>query len=169
MEGADRFGGALGIPNYDNSGADFVQKWVSRYIIRPMTTLTQPLNLTPECVPASVVPVMLPGPKADMHPSSPVFPGCYMPSFCFLVETMNRGTGGRLTVDSVANIGPHYARTLREWKRKFLRNWAGTIAPALVDKYALDAAGLEVFRRKWICECPSCAPTGRILARRVLT
>ncbi|KAJ3521939.1 hypothetical protein NM688_g8948 [Phlebia brevispora] len=48
-----------------------------------------------------------------------IFPGGYIPSFCFLVETMNRGTAGRLTVDSVTNIGPHYARTLREWKRKF--------------------------------------------------
>ena len=87
-----------------------------------------------------------------MLTSTVVFPGGYIPSFCFLVETMNRATSGRLTVDSVANIGPHYARTLRKWKRKFLRNWWDTIAPALVDKYSLDAASLEVFRRKWICE-----------------
>ncbi|KAF7371112.1 CFS1-like protein [Mycena sanguinolenta] len=48
-----------------------------------------------------------------------LFPGCYIPSHAFLIETMNRGSNGRLTVDSVFNIGPHYARTLREWKAKF--------------------------------------------------
>jgi cyclopropane fatty-acyl-phospholipid synthase-like methyltransferase len=96
-------------------------------------------------------------PRAAANASSfVVFPGCYIPSLCFLVETMNRGTQGRLTVDSVANIGPHYARTLREWKRKFLRNWTGTIASALVDQYGLDDVSLEVFKRKWICEFFCC-------------
>ncbi|KAJ7813882.1 Mycolic acid cyclopropane synthetase-domain-containing protein [Mycena olivaceomarginata] len=38
-----------------------------------------------------------------------------LPSFSFMVETLNKGSAGRLVVDSVLNIGPHYARTLREW------------------------------------------------------
>ncbi|KIJ22870.1 hypothetical protein M422DRAFT_39896, partial [Sphaerobolus stellatus SS14] len=62
---------------------------------------------------------------------------------------MKTATEGRLTVDSVANIGPHYARTLREWKQKFLDNW-GIIAEALVSKYNLKGEDLNVFRRKWI-------------------
>ncbi|KAH9841018.1 S-adenosyl-L-methionine-dependent methyltransferase [Rhodofomes roseus] len=69
---------------------------------------------------------------------------------CFLLETMNSGTQGRLTVDSVHNIGPHYARTLREWKRKFLSNWPGLIAKELAVQYELDDAELEIFKRKWI-------------------
>ncbi len=62
------------------------------------------------------------------------------------------GSSGRLMVDSMVNIGPHYARTLREWKRNFVDSWEETIAPALVRKYNLTAAEQEVFRRKWICE-----------------
>ncbi|KAF7355669.1 CFS1-like protein [Mycena sanguinolenta] len=49
------------------------------------------------------------------------------------------------------NIGPHYARTLREWKRLFIANWEGTVAKALVLQYYLDVQGLGIFRRKWIC------------------
>ena len=85
----------------------------------------------------------------------PVFPGGYLPSFNFVVETLNKGSAGRLVVDSVLNIGPHYARTLREWKRKFLENWDGVIAKALVEQYNLDAESLEIFKRKWICACSS--------------
>jgi cyclopropane-fatty-acyl-phospholipid synthase len=66
------------------------------------------------------------------------------------VTTLSKGSAGRLTVDSVCNIGPHYARTLREWKRKFLRNWDSTIARALVEEYALSEADLDIFKRKWI-------------------
>ncbi len=62
------------------------------------------------------------------------------------------GSSGRLTDDYMVNIGPHYARTLREWKQNFLGSWEETIAPALVRKYNLTAAEQEVFRRKWICE-----------------
>jgi len=65
---------------------------------------------------------------------------------------MNTSSQGRLTIDSVYNIGPHYARTLREWKRKFLFNWDGVIAKALVDQYQLPEQELEIFKRKWICK-----------------
>ncbi|KDQ13376.1 hypothetical protein BOTBODRAFT_33696 [Botryobasidium botryosum FD-172 SS1] len=94
------------IPRYDQSGADFIQKWI--------------------------------------------FPGCYIPSLTFLLTTMEAGSHGRLTVDSVANIGPHYARTLREWKRKFLSNWEPVVKKALVEDYSLGEEDLEIFRRKWI-------------------
>ena len=68
-----------------------------------------------------------------------------------MLETMNSGTQGRLTVDSVHNIGPHYARTLREWKGKFLSNWP-EFSRELIDQYDLGEADLEIFRRKWICK-----------------
>jgi cyclopropane-fatty-acyl-phospholipid synthase len=72
------------------------------------------------------------------------------------VQSLNQGTAGRLVIDSVLNIGPHYARTLREWKRRFLANWEGAVAMALVEQYHLDAESLEVFRRKWICTYAPC-------------
>ncbi|KAK0421788.1 CFS1-like protein [Armillaria borealis] len=79
-----------------------------------------------------------------------LFPGGYLPTPCILMETMKMGSSGRLTVDSMVSIGPHYARTLREWKRNFVDSWETTIAPALVRKYNLTTAEQEVFRRKWI-------------------
>jgi cyclopropane-fatty-acyl-phospholipid synthase len=71
------------------------------------------------------------------------------------VRTLNEGSMGRLIIDSVTNIGPHYARTLREWKRRFLANWENVISKALVAHYALNAHDLEFFQRKWICACIS--------------
>ncbi|KAF7326710.1 CFS1-like protein [Mycena sanguinolenta] len=66
------------------------------------------------------------------------------------VDFAQKWCAGHLVVDSVLNIGPHYSRTLREWKRKFLANWNSVIAKALVAQYNLDAEGLEIFKRKWI-------------------
>ncbi|KAJ6515477.1 CFS1-like protein [Mycena sanguinolenta] len=88
--------------------------------------------------------------SADFIQKWVIFPGGYLPSFSFWVQTLNEGSKGRLVVDSVVNIGPHYARTLREWKRRFIANWEGTVAKALVQQYDLDAQSLEIFRRKWI-------------------
>ncbi|KAJ7055399.1 CFS1-like protein [Mycena amicta] len=85
-----------------------------------------------------------------------IFPGGYLPSFSYWITTLNSGSNGRLVVDSVHNIGPHYARTLREWKRRFLANWEGVVKKALVAQYQLDDKGLEIFRRKWICEFDYC-------------
>jgi len=79
-----------------------------------------------------------------------IFPGGYLPSFSFWVQSLNEGSAGRLVVDSVLNIGPHYARTLREWKHRFLANWESIVAKALVEQYQLDAKALDIFQRKWI-------------------
>ncbi len=46
----------------------------------------------------------------------------------------------RLMVESVENIGPHYAETLRHWRERF-----SEAAPTL-DRMGFGAA----FRRKWI-------------------
>ncbi|KAI9058495.1 cyclopropane-fatty-acyl-phospholipid synthase [Trametes sanguinea] len=93
-----------------------------------------------------------------------LFPGGFLPTLTFLVETLTRGSRGRLVVDAVSNIGPHYARTLREWRRRFEARFEDTIVPALRAEYpgvmGLDdekaRAEIEVFRRKWIyyyCYC----------------
>lgn len=58
-----------------------------------------------------------------------VFPGGFLPTLAFLIETLNKGSHGRLVVDAVSNIGPHYARTLREWRRRFEARFEDTIVP----------------------------------------
>ena len=77
-----------------------------------------------------------------------------------LVSSLNRATSGQLVVDSISNIGPHYARTLREWRRCFVDNFA-EIEQALRKDYPgvfdseQDSRGaheLAVFRRKWLCK-----------------
>jgi cyclopropane-fatty-acyl-phospholipid synthase len=89
----------------------------------------------------------------------PVFPGGFLPTLTLLLSTLQAGSQGRLVVDSVVNIGPHYARTLREWRRRFLERFNSVIVPALMKEYPDTMGGergqkeIEVFKRKWICEC----------------
>ncbi|KAH9841488.1 Mycolic acid cyclopropane synthetase-domain-containing protein [Rhodofomes roseus] len=86
------------------------------------------------------------------------FPGGFLPTLSLLISTMTSGSKGRLIVDSVDNIGPHYARTLREWRRRFENRFDAEIVPALRKQYAdvlSDGAPgsqeeIEVFRRKWL-------------------
>lgn len=59
----------------------------------------------------------------------PVFPGGFLPTLTFMVEMLTKGSQGRLVVDAVSNIGPHYARTLREWRRRFEAHFEDTIIP----------------------------------------
>jgi cyclopropane-fatty-acyl-phospholipid synthase len=88
----------------------------------------------------------------------PVFPGGFLPTLTLLLQSLERGSSGRLIVDSVANIGPHYARTLREWRKRFLDVFETVIVPALKRDYPDVMGGprgkeeIEVFKRKWICE-----------------
>lgn len=86
------------------------------------------------------------------HLTRTVFPGGYLPSLNLLISSMTSGSDGRLTTDHVSNIGPHYARTLREWKIRFERNFEEVIAPALTDLYGLGEEERGVFRRKWMCK-----------------
>ena len=72
---------------------------------------------------------------------------------------MDVGAGSQLTIDSISNIGPHYARTLREWRNMFLEKFESVIEPALKEEYPDVMTGengryeIEVFKRKWICKC----------------
>lgn len=75
-----------------------------------------------------------------------IFPGGHLPSVTALVDAINQGSKGDLIVDTISNIGPHYARTLRIWKENFLQNF-DTFKPALEAK--AGAGGVDVFRRKW--------------------
>jgi len=91
-----------------------------------------------------------------------IFPGGFLPTLTLLLKTMQEGSGGRLIVDSVSNIGPHYARTLREWRRRFLDRFDSVVVPALKIEHPSVMTGprgkqeIEVFKRKWIyyyCYC----------------
>ncbi|KNZ82070.1 Cyclopropane-fatty-acyl-phospholipid synthase [Termitomyces sp. J132] len=87
-----------------------------------------------------------------------VFPGGFLPTLTLLLQTMRTGSKGRLVVDSVSNIGPHYARTLREWRKRFLDRFESVIIPALKREFPDVMCGptgmqeIEVFKRKWICK-----------------
>jgi cyclopropane-fatty-acyl-phospholipid synthase len=76
------------------------------------------------------------------------------------VSSLDRATSGQLVVDSISNIGPHYARTLRHWRRRFVDNFA-EIEQALrkdhpgvfdSEQDERSAHELAVFRRKWLCK-----------------
>lgn len=66
-----------------------------------------------------------------------IFPGGLIPSLPALREVAQSHTGLRVT--GVHAFGPHYAQTLRRWRRRFIDRW-DTIAG-----YGFD----EAFRRTW--------------------
>uniref|UniRef100_A0A0W0FID2 Putative S-adenosyl-L-methionine-dependent methyltransferase n=1 Tax=Moniliophthora roreri TaxID=221103 RepID=A0A0W0FID2_MONRR len=77
-----------------------------------------------------------------------IYPGGQLSSVATLVKAC---TQAGLNVESLENIGPHYARTLREWRCRFERNFESHIGPALQLQYpSLSEADIEIFRRKWI-------------------
>lgn len=85
-----------------------------------------------------------------------IFPGGYLPSNTQLFNSIVNGSAGRLTVESVENIGGHYCRTLRLWREAFLANFDELIKPAMVAKYECpcetDAEAekrASVFKKKW--------------------
>ncbi|KAH9977579.1 cyclopropane-fatty-acyl-phospholipid synthase [Russula compacta] len=87
-----------------------------------------------------------------------LFPGGMLPSVTLLVSSLTRATSGRLVIESISNIGPHYARTLREWRRRYVENFA-EIEQSLRKEYPdvfvseqgdRGAHELAVFRRKWL-------------------
>jgi len=53
-------------------------------------------------------------------------------------------------VDSVENIGPHYAKCLRLWNDNFMANFDDRIKPALLKEHVgMTEGDVELFRRKW--------------------
>ncbi|KAH9992023.1 S-adenosyl-L-methionine-dependent methyltransferase [Russula vinacea] len=72
--------------------------------------------------------------------------------------------GGRLVVDSISNIGPHYARTLREWRRQ-IEQALRKDHPGVFDSEQ-GADELAVFRRNCYCEIGF---TTRMLGDHIIT
>lgn len=70
---------------------------------------------------------------------------------------MERATSGRLLPESISNVGPHYPRTLREWRRRFEDNFADTERALRKEHPGVFESEqgmheLAVFRRKWLCK-----------------
>jgi cyclopropane-fatty-acyl-phospholipid synthase len=67
-----------------------------------------------------------------------IFPGGHLPSVTAMSQAVTRHTC--LLMEQLEDIGTNYARTLKDWREKFMRN---------VDK--VNTLGFDdVFRRKWI-------------------
>ena len=73
-----------------------------------------------------------------------IFPGGHLPSLQAMAAAMTRHS--RFVVDSLDNIGVHYARTLRDWRARFLAR-----------QHEIKAMGFDdAFARKWLyylCYC----------------
>lgn len=79
-----------------------------------------------------------------------IFPGGHLPTVSQLVGSIEQGSHGALVVDSILNIGGHYAKTLRLWREKFERNFDSEIRPALLGEHeGMTDKDVELFRRKW--------------------
>ncbi|KAJ3151443.1 hypothetical protein HK101_001889, partial [Irineochytrium annulatum] len=73
-----------------------------------------------------------------------IFPGGHCPSVTALVGAIEKGSKGKLIVDELSNIGPHYAKALRVWRERFLEGFDG-----VVEETGLDDVYTEEFKRKW--------------------
>ncbi|EKM53675.1 uncharacterized protein PHACADRAFT_198097 [Phanerochaete carnosa HHB-10118-sp] len=113
-----------------------------------------------------------------IHPSVlAVFPGGVLPTLTQLTHAVVSGSSQRLVIDSVANIGPHYARTLREWRQRFeagFRDVENALKAKYPDVMNDTPAGREEiarFRRKWIyyfCYCEA-GFSRRVLGDHIIT
>ncbi|EGG01734.1 uncharacterized protein MELLADRAFT_91927 [Melampsora larici-populina 98AG31] len=96
--------------------------------------------------------------KANIGPTDHVLDiGGILPTVTFMADAITKGSKKQLIIDSIGNSGPYYACTLREWQHRFELNFESLIIPSLISSYP-DLEGppeqIEVFRRKWLCECP---------------
>ena len=61
-----------------------------------------------------------------------IFPGGLCPSLAVMEQSLH---GTRLLVREVRDIGPHYARTLRAWRTRFLENESAVRAQGFDDRF----------------------------------
>ena len=75
-----------------------------------------------------------------------IFPGACCPSIDAVLSAA--ASGSKLSLEECRNIGPHYAKTLHEWRNRFLK---------AVEDGTVEAEGFDqVFIRKWVyyfCYC----------------
>ena len=92
---------------------------------------------------AGIQVITCPNPLYDKNHSRPdwiqkhIFPGSHLPSTHALIEKAE--TAGKLEAYHMESFGVHYARTLNEWRERFLDNWE------TIERQGFDRA----FKRKW--------------------
>ncbi|KAJ3116432.1 hypothetical protein HDU96_009689 [Phlyctochytrium bullatum] len=74
-----------------------------------------------------------------------IFPGGHCPSITALTDAIYKGSRGKLIVDHLINIGPHYAKALRIWRENFCANFDKVVAETPERAHIYTAE----FRRKW--------------------
>ncbi|EMD31226.1 hypothetical protein CERSUDRAFT_69481 [Gelatoporia subvermispora B] len=79
------------------------------------------------------------------------WPNAFLPCATSLASTAQTVLKGRLVLESIENHGIHYPRTLREWGRRFERNFDDAVVDQLKSKFEdLDKTeNLAAFKRKW--------------------
>jgi len=108
--------------------------------------------------------------KSDDFIRRYIFPGGHLPTATQLLDAVRAGSSSpkkgvppRLIPESIENIGPHYAKTLRLWRQNFMQNFQLKIKPALLAEHEGDhnvrkeqggsgrmsEEDVETFRRKW--------------------
>lgn len=88
--------------------------------------------------------------KGDDFIRKYIFPGGHLPTVSQLIQSIHLGSQGRLIVDSIENIGGHYAKTLRIWRKNFMTNFEARIMPALLAEHSgMTIADVQLFKRKW--------------------
>jgi len=99
--------------------------------------------------------------KSDDFIRRYIFPGGHLPTITQLLDAIRAGSSDskkgvepRLVPESVENIGPHYAKTLRLWRQSFMQNFSTKIKPALIAEHKekgrrLGEDDVETFKRKW--------------------
>jgi len=79
-----------------------------------------------------------------------IFPGGHLPTVTQLLDSVRAGSSCRLIPESVENIGPHYAKTLRLWREEFMQNFDEKIKPSLLEEHeGMTEKDVDLFRRKW--------------------
>ncbi|KAJ3026466.1 UNVERIFIED_CONTAM: hypothetical protein HDU68_005598 [Siphonaria sp. JEL0065] len=73
-----------------------------------------------------------------------IFPGGHCPCVSALTEAIYKGSEGRLVVDELHNIGPHYTKALRLWREDFMANFE-----RVRDETGLHHVYTQEFKRKW--------------------
>lgn len=67
------------------------------------------------------------------------------------MEAAQTGSNGSFVPDRLINLGGHYSKCLREWRKKFIANFDDHIAPAMVSRNKeMSPFALEQFKRKFI-------------------
>ncbi|MGE4520155.1 MAG: class I SAM-dependent methyltransferase, partial [Desulfobacteraceae bacterium] len=73
-----------------------------------------------------------------------IFPGGHLLSLTEISKRLSSKT--KLVIENLENIGPHYAKTLRQWDENFSKN-----------KEKIKALGFDdIFMRKWKFYLNSC-------------